>query len=211
MFASKELFVKSTRAWRCLALSIFLASSGLAQADPAPAAAPLQLDGITIDDSATVDGVKLVLNGAAIQKRGFFKTNTIALYLPEKSDTRVGVLRQPGPKHLRIVVLRDIAGWLIARQTLSDFAANTTDDEARVLSDEVNAVAANYTKLGVVHKGDVMVADWVPGQGIVSTLNGQSMGPPLNDPLLFDVSLRAVIGESAPSDLREQLLGIRQP
>lgn len=204
MFSSKELFVKSTRTWRCLALSLCLAAGGAW-------AEPFQLEGITIDDSATVEGVKLVLNGAAVQKRGFIKTNTIALYLPEKRDTLAGVLKQAGPKHLRIVVLRDIAGWLIARQTLSDFEANTTEDEARQLADELSAAAANYSKLGTLHKGDVMVADWIPGQGIVSTLNGQSMGPPLNDPLFFDVSLRPVMGPSAPGDLREQLLGLRQP
>jgi len=202
--------VKSTRTWRYLALSIGLAVVGAAHAG-SPPSGTLQLEGVTIDDSAMVDGVKLVLNGATVQKRGFFKTNTIALYLPEKRDTLAGVLKQPGPKHLRIVLLRDIAGWLIARQTLSDFEANTTEDEARKLAEELSAVAANYSKLGVLHKGDVMVADWIPGQGIVSTLNGQSMGPPLNDPLFFDVSLRPVMGDLAPSDLREQLLGLRQP
>lgn len=202
--------MKITRTWRYLALSMGFMVAGLAHAGSSPEG-PRQLEGVTIDDTATVDGVKLVLNGATVQKRGFFKTNTIALYLPEKRDTLAGVLKQPGPKHLRIVLLRDIAGWLIARQTLSDFEANTTEDEARKLSEEVNAVAANYSKLGVLHKGDVMVADWIPGQGIVSTLNGQSMGPPLNDPLFFDVSLRPVMGDLAPSDLREPLLGLRQP
>jgi hypothetical protein len=205
--------VKYTRSWQCWTLSLCLMAAGAVRAESPTATPPppRQLDGITIEDSVTVAGTPLVLNGAGIQKRGFFKTNTIALYVPEKRDTLNGVLRLTGPKRIQVVVLRDIAGWLISRQLQSDFAANATEDEARKLTAEVDAVAADYAKIPVLHKGDVLVADWLPGQGIASTLNGKSMGPPLNDELFFDVSLRPVMGGLAPRELREQLLGINPP
>ncbi|RZI82999.1 MAG: hypothetical protein EOP38_14210 [Rubrivivax sp.] len=202
--------MKNTRSWRCWALSLALLMAGPAMAEPS-SPAPHELDGVAISDSVNVAGTTLVLNGAATQKRGFFKTNTCALYLPEKRDTLPGVLKLAGPKRLQLVVLRDIAGFLIARQFQTDFAANTTEDEARKLSAEADEVAAAYVKMGTLRKGDVMVVDWIPGQGIVSSLNGKSMGPPLNDELFFDVSLRPIMGSQAPRELREQLLGINRP
>lgn len=180
---------------------LMLLACTLAWAEP-----PHELEGVAIDDSATVAGAKLVLNGASVQKRGFFKTNTCALYLPEKRHTLDEVVKLPGPKRVHLVMLRDIKGFLIARQFLADFADNATQAEANVLTAEVERIAEGYAKIETLHKGDVVLIDWIPGQGIVSTLNGQSMGPAHDNELLWDVSLRPVMGEHAPSELRERLL-----
>lgn len=173
------------------------------------AESPPELDGVTIEDSAVVAGTKLVLNGAAIQKRGFFKTNTIALYLSEKRHTLDGVVKLEGPKRVHLVMLRDIKGFLIARQFLNDFAASATEAETRALSAQVEAIAANYARIEVLHKGDVLLIDWIPDKGIAATLNGQSMGPTQHNEALWAVSLRPVMGDMAPRELREQLLGMR--
>lgn len=172
------------------------------------AEAPHELDGVAIDDSALVAGTKLVLNGAAIQKRGFFKTNTCAVYLPEKRHSLDEVVKLAGPKRVQLVMLRDVKGFLIARQFLNDFAASATEAEAQSLTTEVESIAAGYAKIDVLHKGDVVVIDWIPKEGIVASLNGQSMGPAHDNELLWDVSLRPVMGSQAPRELREQLLDI---
>jgi hypothetical protein len=195
--------MKDARSWQYRALALLLVVSSNAMADP-----PRELDGVPIEDSVTVSGTKLVLNGAAIQRRGFFKTNTCALYLPEKRNTLDGVVKLAGPKRVQLVILRDMAGWLISRQFQSDVAANATEDESRAVGTDMDAIAAGYAKIDVLHKGDVVVVDWTPGQGIASSVNGKSMGPPVNNELLFDVSLRPVMGKLAPSDLRDQLLGV---
>jgi hypothetical protein len=193
----------SLAAWRRQALAWCLAwlSSVAAFAEP-----PHELEGVAIDDSATVAGSKLVLNGASVQKRGFFKTNTCALYLTEKRHTLEDIVKLPGPKRVHLVMLRDVKGFLIARQFLTDFSASATEAEANALSKEVELIAAGYARIEMLHKGDVVVIDWIPGQGIVSTLNGQPMGPAHDNELLWDVSLRPVMGKQAPRELREQLL-----
>jgi hypothetical protein len=190
--------------WRRWAVSCCLAlAGGMALAEP-----PRELEGVPIDDSATVAGAKLVLNGASVQKRGFFKTNTCALYLTEKRHTLDEVVKLSGPKRVQLVMLRDIKGFLIARQFLTDFAASATEAEANALTAEVEAIAKGYAQIDMLHKGDVVVIDWVPGQGIVATLNGQAMGPAHDNALLWDVSLRPVMGKQAPRELREQLLDV---
>lgn len=194
--------MKHPPSWQRWGLACCLAvASAMATAEP-----PHELEGVPIDDSATVAGTKLVLNGASIQKRGFFKTNTLALYLIEKRHTLDEVVKLSGPKRVHLVMLRDVKGFLIARQFLTDFAANATEVEANALSAEVELIADGYATIDMLHKGDAVVIDWVPGQGIVSTLNGHSMGPAHDNQLLWDVSLRPVMGKQAPRELREQLL-----
>ncbi|MES2090945.1 MAG: chalcone isomerase family protein, partial [Pseudomonadota bacterium] len=56
--------------------------------------AAMTLEGVDIAESQVVGSTKLVLNGAAIQKRAFFKTNTVAIYLPEKRDSLEAILKQ---------------------------------------------------------------------------------------------------------------------
>ena len=191
--------------WRRWVVSCGLAvlAGSTAMAEP-----PRELDGVPIDVSANVAGAKLVLNGASVQKRGFFRTNTCALYLPEKRHTLDDIVKLAGPKRVQLVMLRDIKGFLIARQFLNDFAASATEAEANALTAEVEQIAKGYAQIDMLHKGDVVVIDWVPGQGIVSTLNGQSMGPAHDNELLWDVSLRPVMGPQAPRELREQLLDV---
>lgn len=171
-------------AWRHRALSCCLAlASFAALAEP-----PHELEGVPIADSAIVAGSRLVLNGASIQKRGFFKTNTCALYLAEKRHTLDEVVKLSGPKRFQVVMLRDVKGFLIARQFLNDFAASATESEAQALNAEVEQIASGYAKIDLLHKGDVVLIDWVPGQGIVTTLNGQAMGPAHDNERLWEVS-----------------------
>jgi chalcone isomerase-like protein len=198
------MLVKKQSSWRCWALSLLMLWGLAVRAESPP-----ELDGVTIEDSAVVAGTKLVLNGAAIQKRGFFKTNTIALYLSEKRQTLDGVVKLEGPKRVHLVMLRDIKGFLIARQFLNDFAASATEAETRALSAQVEAISANYARIDVLHKGDVLLIDWIPDKGIAASLNGQSVGPAHRNEALWEVSLRPVMGDMAPRELREQLLGMR--
>ncbi|MBC7701954.1 chalcone isomerase family protein [Aquabacterium sp.] len=195
--------MNNKRWWRQWALSCLMVLAHVAQAEP-----PRELDGVPIDDTAQVAGVKLVLNGASIQKRGFFKTNTCALYLTEKHHTLDEVVKLAGPKRVQLVMLRDVKGFLIARQFLSDFAASATEAEVQSLTAEVESIAAGYAKIDMLHKGDVVLIDWIPKEGITASLNGQSMGTAHDNELLWDVSLRPVMGRMAPRELREQLLGI---
>ena len=195
--------MKNQNLWRYWALSCLMALANAVHAEP-----PRELDGVVIDDTAQVAGAKLVLNGASIQKRGFFKTNTCALYLTEKRHTLDEVVKLAGPKRVHLVMLRDVKGFLIARQFLNDFAASATEAEAQSLTAEVESIAAGYAKIDMLHKGDVVLIDWIPGEGIAASLNGQSMGPAHDNELLWDVSLRPVMGPLAPRELREQLLGI---
>src|SRR5450830_344825 len=72
-------------------------------------ASTLEINGVKVDDSSTVNNVKLELNGAGTRyKGGIFKVYVAGLYLGKKTGTPDEVVNQPGPKRLSITMVRDI-------------------------------------------------------------------------------------------------------
>ena len=66
-------------------------------------------------------------------------------------------------------------------------------------------------RIGGLKKGDVVIGDWVPGQGTVMTLNGKPVTDNISDPLFYNAVLRIWYGDK-PADiaLKKSLLGIEQ-
>jgi hypothetical protein len=170
-----------------------------------------ELEGVPVDNSATVAGAKLQLNGAAVRKRGYFKTDVTTLYLQQKCHTLDCIYHLNGPKRIQLSVLRDLSGAIIAKYFISDFKLVTTDAEFKQLITEVGQIGDLYGRLGEVKKGDISIIDWVPGKGIRCTFNGKVMAVNgveyMNSPLMYEVLLRMYLGARAASDYREALLG----
>ena len=63
-------------------------------------------------------------------------------------------------------------------------------------------------------KGDVVNLDWVPGRGWLATHNGRSLNEAdgkqlaISDKLAYQIYMRMYIGEGAPTELRNGLLGL---
>lgn len=75
-----------------------------------------KLDGVTLADSITVAGKKLILNGMGIRKATWFKVKVYVggLYLQSKTSKGDEVLKQPYPKFINMHFVRDVgAGKLI--------------------------------------------------------------------------------------------------
>jgi hypothetical protein len=171
------------------------------------------VEGVPIEDSYLVDGGKLVLNGAGIRKRAYFKTDVSSVYLTEPRNTPEGIESAPGPKRLQLVLVRDIPGSAISRYFIVDFKAVATDAEFKQLINEIGLLGEIYSKIRQVNKGDVINIDWTPGKGVHSTINGKPLmvsgnaTPYLNNELLYRVMLRMYIKASGSPEMRDNLLG----
>jgi len=190
-----------------LALTALLPWSG-------PAQAAVELEGVELPETVTVYGQRLVLNGAAVRKRGYFKADVTALYLPEKRTTAEAVMRLNGIRRLQLNILRDFTSSTISRIFLADFKQAATDDEFKKLIEVVGQIGAAYSNVKRVQRGDVVNLDWVPGKGWMASHNGKQLmgdgnGPvSINNELAYQVYLRMYIGAAAPDDLRNGLLGL---
>ncbi|KGM40712.1 hypothetical protein JY96_13465 [Aquabacterium sp. NJ1] len=176
---------------------------------PAAHAAMVKVEGVVVEPVATVAGNRLVLNGAALRKRGYFKANVVALYLPERLTVPDSVYRASGAKRIQLHVLRDFTSSTISRMFISDFQKTATEAEFKQLIDTVAEIGSIYAEVKRVAPGDVVNIDWVPGKGIVTTFNDRPLGTrPIPSELAYQIFLRMFIGPDASADLRNGLLGL---
>lgn len=160
--------------------------------------------------STTVAGTKLVINGAAVRKRGYFKPDAVALYLPAKVTSLDAAVQMSGPKRLQIQILRELDGGTISRYFINDFKMVSTDAEFKQLINEVAQVGAIYAGLHRLNKGDVFTIDWIPGKGMVSAMNGKPLAT-IASPLMYEITLRMSLGSGASAEMRDQMLGTGKP
>ncbi|MFT3859081.1 MAG: chalcone isomerase family protein [Aquabacterium sp.] len=174
------------------------------------AQAAVRVEGIDLPDSLTLRGKKLVLNGAGLRKRGYFKSNVVALYLPEKLTTPEAIMRLDGPRRIQLYLLRDFTSSTISRIFLADFKQAATEAEFKVLINEVAEIGGIYANIKRVSPGDTVNIDWQPGQGIIASLNDRVLHEkPIASELAYQIYLRMFIGSGVPDELRHRLLGLQ--
>ncbi|KGM41008.1 hypothetical protein JY96_15720 [Aquabacterium sp. NJ1] len=179
-----------------------------------PANAAVELEGVELPETTTAYGHKLVLNGAAVRKRGYFKADVTALYLPERRTTPDAVYKLDGIRRIQLNILREFTSSTITRIFLADFKQSATDEEFKKLIGPIGQIGAAYANVKRVSKGDVVNLDWVPGQGWMATHNGRLLTGDggttmaIKDELAYQIYLRMYIGPAAPEELRNGLLGL---
>ena len=176
--------------------------------------ANVDVSGVSLDETVTVGGVPLKLNGAGYRKRGYFKIDVTAVYLQQKLTSLEAIENAPGVKRVQLAIQQDVTGSQASRYFLIDFEASATPAEFAKLITEVSQVGDIYSSLPKIKKGDVVTMDWIPGKGLIATLNGNPLtphgapSPYINSELLAKVMLRMYIGGKTPAELHDNLLGL---
>lgn len=173
-----------------------------------PAAQAVQVQGVNIEDSATVGGKSLVLNGAGARIKAVFKVYAIGLYLTEKKSTPADVLALSGPKRFKIVFLRELTSDEFGQAFLTGINKNLEKDEKTKFVNQITKFGDLFTEFEGVKKGDVIIGDYNPANGTTISLNGKQLGSSLPDVGFYNAILRIWIGAN-PADnlLKPALLG----
>ncbi|MEY2838753.1 MAG: hypothetical protein RJB60_1052 [Pseudomonadota bacterium] len=179
------------------------------------ARADVELEGVALEDSVMVGGKKLVLNGAGVRRRGYFKADVTALYLPEKRTTPEAIFKLDGYRRIQLNILREFTSSTISRIFIADFKQAATEEEFKKLIEVVGQIGSAYANVKRVVKGDVVNLDWAPGKGWIAFHNGKQLNgdatsavTSINNELAYQIYLRMYIGASAPEELRNGLLGL---
>jgi hypothetical protein len=195
----------------------FMAGAAAAALMPwAPEArADVEIEGVAIEESINVGSKKLVLNGAGVRRRGYFKADVTALYLPEKRTTPEAILKLDGYRRIQLNILREFTSSTISRIFIADFKQAATEEEFKKLIDVVGQIGAAYSNVKRVVKGDTVNLDWAPGKGWIAFHNGRQLNGDnanavmaINNELAYQIYLRMYIGAAAPEELRNGLLGL---
>ncbi|HIV73347.1 MAG TPA: chalcone isomerase family protein [Candidatus Aquabacterium excrementipullorum] len=186
-----------------------LTAAALALSAAMPAQA-VEVGGVKLEDSQTVAGKNLVLNGAGLRVKAIFKVYALGLYLPEKKNTTDGILALQGPKRFKIVMLRDLSGEEFGQAFLTGINKNLDKDEKAKFVNQLVKLGDLFEEVGGLKKGDTILGDW-NGSNTTFQVNGKTVGTALPDPAFYNAILKIWLGASpADSTLKPALLGEKE-
>lgn len=190
---------------RPLKTLISLAALACALAVPAQAA---EVGGVKIEDTATVGGKPLVLNGAGMRQIFVVRVYAAGLYLTEKKTSAADVLALSTPKRIALHIQREVNSEEFGQLFITSMNKNSSKEEKAKVINQTVKFGEMFSNLDPVKKGDIVTLDWIPGTGTVSTLNGKKIGEALPDIAFYNAVLRIWLGENpVQSNLKRELLG----
>jgi hypothetical protein len=160
--------------------------------------------GVNLNDTTTVGGQKLVLNGGALRKKFVIKVYVAGLYLPAKQSSPENILAADTPRQMVMHFIYDVDKGKIAEaweEGLADNTPNTTP-----------AVKQAFSTLGSwmedMKEGERLTLTYVPGSGTTVEVKGKVKGV-LQDKAVADAILATWIGpKPGPGkDFKKALLG----
>lgn len=173
-------------------------------------AATTEVNGVKVEDSAMVNGVKLQLNGAGTRYKGPFKVYVADIYASKKVGSLNELVAAPGPKRLTMTMLREIEAGPFGKLLTRGMEDNTSKNEMSKLIPGLIRMSDIFSANKVLLVGDVIMLDWIPGSGMVVTAKGKVQSEPFKEPEFFKAMMSIWLGP-IPADwkLKDALLGVK--
>jgi hypothetical protein len=184
-----------------------LALLGLATCCQASLAAR-EVAGVRFEDQASLANQPLVLNGAGVRVKMIIKVYAVGLYVPHKDTVPAAILNQPGPKSVRIVMLRDVSAEKLTDALIQGIVDNLSVPERRALQPRLDELETAMRNAGEASKGALIQLDYLPGVGTRVTMGGKPLGKDIVGEDFYRALLKIWLGDK-PSDrsLKSNLLG----
>lgn len=175
----------------------------------APQATARDVAGVQLEEQLAVEGEKtLVLNGAGIRSKFFFKIYVGALYMEMPSSSAKEVIETDSGKRIAMHFLYDE----VSKEKLVDgwnegFKNNTSSEQLATLAERINTFNALFD---TVHKGDTVILDYQPRSGTRVSIKGKEKGL-ITGKDFNDALLRIWLGDSpVTGDLKKAMLDYTQ-
>jgi hypothetical protein len=167
-----------------------------------------EVAGVKFANTLQVGNTRLQLNGAGIRYKVVFKVYAAALYLTDKATTPEAVLAAPGPRHLQIVMLREIDANELGKLFTKGMEQNAPREEFSKSIAGIMRMSDIFSSRKKLVAGDSFAVEWVPGTGTVILVNGKPEGQPIKEPEFYSALMKIWFGKSpADAQLKEALLG----
>jgi hypothetical protein len=185
------------RRFACLVFALCLGTPALAA----------EVAGVTLADKVSVGGQVLVLNGAGVRIKVFFKIYVGSLYLPQKVGDLAGVLAK-SPRRIQMNLLRDLTADQLVGALVGGLKENNSAAEMEAVkapTDELVRIIKRFRDVDAKEK-DVLTLDFVDG-GTKVALNGEARGVIPGE--AFNSALTRIwLGDKpAQGDLKKAMLG----
>lgn len=178
------------------------------------ASAAVTIHGVKVEDTATVGGASLQLNGAGTLYKAIFKVYVAGLYTSKKVGTLEELVAAPGPKRVSMTFLREVESGPFGKLMTRGIEDNVAKSEMSKLVPGLICMSDIFTRYKVLVPGDVVTLDWLPGTGTVVTVNtkgqAQVQDEAFKEPEFYKAIVSIWFG-SSPIDhlLKDAMLGIK--
>lgn len=160
--------------------------------------------GTRIEDTTTVAGQNLVLNGAGLRKKFVVKVYVGALYLPSKQSNAAAILAADAPRRMVMHFLYDVDKGKMAEAWADGLKDNTPNASPEVKT----AFKTLSTWMEDMKEGQRIVITYAPGTGTTVEVNGKNKGT-LGGKAAADAILNTWVGpKPGPgADFKKAILG----
>ncbi len=166
-----------------------------------------EVAGIKLDERTELGTSELVLNGAGLRKKVFFKVYVAGLYLTEKRKSPAEVFALAGPKRVS-TLMRSLPARKLVDGLKDGIRDNSSPQEQHALKGRVEELAENLLALHQGKEGDVITFDWLTDAGTLVVLNGEVKGNAIPGDDVYRALLKVWLGDRPTSaGLKKALLG----
>ena len=167
-----------------------------------------EVGGVKYDNSTTLGGAKLQLNGSGVRYKAIFKVYSAGLYLNAKATTPEQVLSNTGPRRMHIVMLREIDANELGKLFTKSMEQNASREEFSKIIPGVIKMGEIFAARKKLAAGEYFSIDYLPGQGTSIVVLGKPAAEPIKEPEFFTALMKIWLGKSpADAQLKEALLG----
>ena len=171
------------------------------------AQAAVNVDGIAFEDTMSLQGQTLQLNGAGKRVRIIVDVYAMGLYTVQASQDPSVLIKAGGPKNIRIVMMRNLDGEDFAEALVKGFKSNHNADELSAMQARLDELSGAMRAFGQIKKGTVVDIHMLPETGLRVLVNGQARTATIPGTDFQAGILRIWLGASAvDKDLKSDLL-----
>jgi len=131
--------------------------------------------GVNIEDKVQVGGNELVLNGAGLRTRLFFKAYVGALYVREKTSSITTLVDTVEPRRMVMRMLRSADADSLREALEEGLKNNLPATEFAELKPQTEQLATLMNGIGKVKEGDTIMLD-LTVEGVAIRLNDEPRG-----------------------------------
>jgi len=167
----------------------------------------LEFAEVQLPDSVQLGEQKLVLNGAGLRTKFFFKIYVAALYLPQKQSSGAAILADEHAHRMALHIKHELGSEKLYNAFNDAIVSNQSAAELAALDSQLKQMRQIFDAVHEVKPGDVIDLDYLPASGTQISLNGKPYGT-IAGAAFNRAMLQLWVGDKpVQSDLKKGLLG----
>jgi long-chain acyl-CoA synthetase len=147
----------------------------LAAALWALAANAAEVAGVRLDDRVNAGGTELVLNGAGLRSKLFFKVYVIGVYAAKRTTIAGELIDAREPRRVAMHMMRELDADALISALKDGLRQNHSDGELLALKTDIDQFEGIMRGIGTAKSGDLITIDF-SAEGTSISFNGQARG-----------------------------------